>query len=125
MNSLTSKDIKILKYIKNNPCSPSELPLSFGDTSKLRFYNLLNIGLIEPIQTFEKDECGACKTSDVCKISVKGVAYLEDIWSIKIDDLKALIERESVTIITAFITAAATYYALPAIFSLLKSLLMQ
>ena len=124
MDNLTFKDIKILKYVKNHSCKPSELPASLGKTAKIRFKNLYDLDYFVSA-SYTKNEFGEITSSGVYKLSDKGIVFLENLWSIKIDNLKAFLEREVITIVTAFITAAATSYALPYIVNLVKSLLMR
>lgn len=123
-DNITTIDYKILKYVKNHPCSPSELPNLLSKTVAYRFNNLLNLGYFEPASCV-KDELGALKPSGIYKLSPKGLTYLENCWSIKIDDIKTFLRREILTIITAFITAAVTTYILPVLFNLCKLLLEQ
>ena len=107
MDNITFKDIKILKYVKKHSCKPSELPASLGKTAKARFDNLYDLGYFAPA-SYTKNEFGEITSSGIYKLSDKGIIFLENLWSIKIDNLKAFIRKEIATIITAFITALIT-----------------
>lgn len=122
--TITTKDHKILRYIKKHPCSCSDSPIQLGETAKYRFEELYSLGYFEPA-SYTKNEFGEITSTGIYKLSPKGLAYFENRWSLKVEDTKAFIKREIITIVTAFITAAATTYILPEFINLCKLLLMQ
>lgn len=110
--TITTKDHKILKYIRNHPCSASDLTARFGKTAQYRFDELHRLGYFVPM-SYTKNEFGELTPTGIYKLSTKGLIYFENRWSLKIEDTKAFLRREIITIITAFITAATTAYLLP------------
>lgn len=119
--TITTKDYKILKYIKKHPYSSSDLPTRLGKTAQYRFEELYSLGYFEP-DSYTKNEFGEITSTGIYKLSPKGLAYFENRWSLKVENTKAFLRREIVTIITAFITAAATTYVLPLLINLCKFL---
>lgn len=122
--TISIKDHKILKYIKKHPSSASDLPEHFGKTAQYRFDELHTLGYFEP-ESYTKNEFGELTPTGIYKLSTKGLVYLENCWTLKIEDIRAFIKREIITIITAFITAAATTYILPTFLNQCKLLLFQ
>lgn len=119
--TITAKDHKILKYIKKHPCASSDLPIRLGKTALYRFEQLYSLGYFEPA-SYTKNEFGESTSTGIYKLSTKGLAYFENRWSLKIEDTKAFVRREVVTIITAFITAVVTTYILPVLINLCRFL---